>query len=125
MNPSHKPSPPPLPSIDLQIDEAYQKAAPTSHAACSGAGDPRAEHVDDAEVSIVVTGDELLHQLNLEYRGIDAPTDVLSFSAQEELGESETAFVTAPEAEAYLGDVIISYPMAARQAEAAGPLRGQ
>lgn len=120
MNPSHKPSPPPSLSIDLQIDEAYQNAAPTSMLLAAVQATLAREHVADAEVSIVVTGDELLHQLNLQYRGIDAPTDVLSFSAQEELGESHTAFVTAPEAEGYLGDVIISYPMAAHQAEVAG-----
>ena len=62
----------------------------------------------------------MLRQLNLEYRGIDAPTDVLSFSAQEDLDEPGAAFVTAPEAEAYLGDIIISFPMAASQAETAG-----
>jgi probable rRNA maturation factor len=61
-----------------------------------------------------------LHQLNLEYRGIDTPTDVLAFSAREDLREPGVVFVVAPEAEAYLGDVIISYPRATRQAEVAG-----
>lgn len=72
------------------------------------------------EMSLVIAGDEMLRQLNRDYRGIDAATDVLSFSSQEESDEAEGAFVQSPEAEAYLGDVIISYPTAARQAESAG-----
>jgi probable rRNA maturation factor len=120
MTSSQKSSPSPSPSIDLQIDEAYQDVAPTIMLLAAVQATLAREKASHAEVAIVVTGDELLHQLNLEYRGIDAPTDVLSFSAQEELGETATAFVTAPEAEAYLGDVILSYPMASRQAQAAG-----
>jgi probable rRNA maturation factor len=48
--------------------------------------------------------------------GIDAPTDVLSFSAQEDGGP----FVAAPEAGGYLGDVILSYPRAVEQARERG-----
>jgi probable rRNA maturation factor len=44
--------------------------------------------------------------------GIDAPTDVLAFSAQEET----EIFVVAPETVEYLGDVIVSYPRAVAQA---------
>ena len=33
----------------------------------------------EAEVSLLLTSDEEIHRLNLEYRGIDRPTDVLSF----------------------------------------------
>ncbi len=120
MNPSRKPNPPQLPNIDVQIDEAYQDLVPTTMVLGAVQAALTREQAGDAEVAIVVTGDQLLHQLNREYRGIDAPTDVLSFSAREELGEPEVAFVTAPEAEAYLGDVIISFPMAVRQADTAG-----
>jgi probable rRNA maturation factor len=73
----------------------------------------------DAEVTLVIANDDLLHQLNRDYRGIDAPTDVLSFGAQDETG-GEDVFVTAPEALNYLGDVIISFPTAERQAAAVG-----
>ena len=65
----------------------------------------------DADLSIVLTDDDQLHELNRNYLGIDAPTDVLSFPAS----------VTDPETGAcYLGDVIISIPRAAEQAKAAG-----
>ncbi len=66
---------------------------------------------DDLVLSIILTDDEQLRELNLDYLGIDAPTDVLSFPASE----------TDPETGArYLGDILISVPRAAEQAKAAG-----
>jgi len=62
-----------------------------------------------AEVSIVFVDDDYIRQLNLQYRGIDCPTDVLSFAIQE--GES----LAGPENELILGDVVISLPAAERQ----------
>ena len=67
----------------------------------------------DSDLSIVIEDDVYLHQLNLDFLKIDAPTDVLSFPA----GENE---VDPDTDQAYLGDVIISYPRAAEQASAAG-----
>lgn len=68
----------------------------------------------EAEVSLVFVNDSYIHDLNLRYRGVDSPTDVLSFSMLE--GES------LPEAgdELLLGDVVISLPAARRQAAAYG-----
>ena len=63
-----------------------------------------------ADLTIMLGDDPQLHQLNLEYLGIDAPTDVLSFPANE----------TDPETgDVYLGDIIISVPRAKLQAAAA------
>ncbi len=65
----------------------------------------------DADMTIVLTDDAQLHELNREYLGVDAPTDVLSFPASE----------TDPETGApYLGDILISIPRATEQAQAAG-----
>jgi probable rRNA maturation factor len=64
------------------------------------------------ELALVLTDDQSIQELNRDFLGEDAPTDVLSFSALEEAGP----FVTAPEAGVYLGDVIISYPRAVQQA---------
>jgi probable rRNA maturation factor len=68
------------------------------------------------EVAVVLTDDESIQELNRDFLGEDMPTDVLSFSAQEDVGP----FVAAPEAGGYLGDVIISYPRAVQQAREQG-----
>jgi probable rRNA maturation factor len=67
-----------------------------------------------AELSLYVTGDERIRQFNRDYRATDAPTDVLSF------GGDVPDFVGGPESSTYLGDVLISYPRAKAQAQAAG-----
>ena len=38
---------------------------------------------DDCEVSVLLTDNEGIHELNRDYRGVDRPTDVLSFPANE------------------------------------------
>ncbi len=68
------------------------------------------------EVTLVLTDDEGIRALNRDFLGLDAPTDVLSFGAQEDSGP----FVAAPEMGGYLGDVIVSYPRAVAQAEEHG-----
>ena len=65
----------------------------------------------NADMTIVLTDDAQLHELNREYLGIDAPTDVLSFPASESDPETGTP---------YLGDILISIPRAAGQAQSAG-----
>ena len=67
----------------------------------------------EAEVilSIILTDDGQLRELNRDYLGIDAPTDVLSFPASESDPETGAR---------YLGDILISIPRAAEQAQAAG-----
>lgn len=71
----------------------------------------------DSELTIVLTDDARLKELNRHYLGIDAPTDVLSFPASE----------TDPETGArYIGDILISIPRAKSQATAAGhPLESE
>ena len=71
----------------------------------------------EAELTIVLTDDTRLRELNRDYLGMDAPTDVLSFPASE----------TDPETGAhYLGDILVSVARARAQAEAAGhPLESE
>jgi probable rRNA maturation factor len=71
------------------------------------------------EVSVLVTDDAMLHQLNRDYRNVDAPTDVLSFADDEE-GDSTTAFVRPPDVPRYLGDLAISYERVIAQADEYG-----
>jgi probable rRNA maturation factor len=63
---------------------------------------------EDADLSIVIAGNKKIRQLNLEFRGIDAPTDVLSFPDDE---------VDPDTGKRYLGDIVISFPYAQKQAE--------
>jgi probable rRNA maturation factor len=70
-----------------------------------------AEVEPQAELSLVLSNDERLQELNRQFLDIDEPTDVLSFPSDETNPET-----TAP----YLGDVIISYERANAQAQAAG-----
>jgi len=75
----------------------------------------------DAELSLVITGQERVQQLNRDYLGRDRPTDVLAFSMLAGLpaeGEaSAPPFVAPPDGVVHLGEVIISYPQAVIQAE--------
>ena len=73
-----------------------------------------------AGLTIVITDNEAVQTLNRDYRGVDAPTDVLSFAAQEG-AETEPVLADLPpelvaEMGNYLGDVLIAYPYAAHQA---------
>ena len=63
----------------------------------------------EGEICIELTNDETIHALNRDYRGVDRPTDVLSFPSFE--GE---ALISAPDG--HLGDIMISVDTAARQA---------
>lgn len=65
------------------------------------------------EVSLVLVDDDYIQELNRDYRGIDRPTDVLSFA----LNEGEEPDVIDGPQESLLGDIIISLPTALRQAE--------
>jgi len=74
-----------------------------------------AEGVGTVELSVTVTDDETVRSLNREYAGEDAVTDVLSFSQRE--GEE---FAAAAGRIPPLGEVIIAYPQALRQAREHG-----
>ena len=70
------------------------------------------------ELSLVITGQERIRQLNLSYLGKDEPTDVLAFAMLSGQTEDEVVpFVTPPDGIKHLGEVIISYPQAVSQAK--------
>ncbi|MNB87833.1 Endoribonuclease YbeY [compost metagenome] len=82
------------------------------------------EGVDDGEVDLTFVDNERIHELNREYRGIDRPTDVLSFALNES-GEDEPEIVYEVEDSSedipdMLGDIIISVTRAKEQAEEYG-----
>lgn len=59
-----------------------------------------------AEVHLVITGDERIHDLNRRFRDVDRSTDVLSFPDGDEL----------PSGRVLLGEIVISLDTARRQA---------
>jgi len=75
------------------------------------------------EVSLLITNDEDVHRLNKHYRKINRTTDVLAFALKEEKKAEENnsssppAFITPEDGIYRLGEVIISFPQALRQAE--------
>jgi probable rRNA maturation factor len=86
------------------------------------------------QVSLLVTDDATVRELNRVYRGLDEVTDVLSFSAthqghwegdeappsdgEDDSTEDFPAFVMPPDELPPLGEIIVSYPQTRRQAEA-------
>ncbi|TYQ24342.1 rRNA maturation RNase YbeY [Pseudanabaena sp. UWO311] len=69
------------------------------------------------ELSLAITDDLTIQKLNLQYRQLDCPTDVLSFAALEsdvpEIPSDDSDYIEPT----YLGDIIISQTTAIRQAE--------
>ena len=71
---------------------------------------------DFFEVYVTLVNDSQIHQMNLEHRGVDAPTDVLSFP----MGE-DGVYDIDPETGAYmLGDVVLNVSRIRQQAEEYG-----
>jgi probable rRNA maturation factor len=103
-----------MPDIVFQIDEPYnnqvepdliEKAVQTTL--------QRFPKIEAHTVALVITASETVRQLNHRYRGLDSPTDVLSFE--------NTPDPNFPDMDqGHLGDVIIAYPVAQAQARATG-----
>ena len=101
--------------IDIQIDEQFVDQIDESLIERSvGAVLANEGVTGEIEISVLVTDDTTLHQLNRDYRGVDAPTDVLSFGDDED-GDAPS-FVYAPDAPRYLGDLAISFERVLEQA---------
>jgi probable rRNA maturation factor len=90
---------------------------------------------ETGQVSLLITDDVAIRELNREFRGLDEVTDVLSFSPSHpghwegeaeapddrylRAGETvEPQFVLPPGEVPVLGDIVVSYPQAQRQAQA-------
>lgn len=67
-------------------------------------------HMDQNDLSVVITGDKRIRELNMQFRGLDEATDVLSFPSDSSVKDESR----------YLGDIVISLPRARVQARAAG-----
>lgn len=100
--------------INLQIADQVLNEVSVETAVLERAADQVLQQANagpQAEVTLVLSNEAQLHELNRQFLGVDAPTDVLAFPAGEVDPDSQAL---------YLGDVIISYPRAQAQAAAAG-----
>jgi len=97
--------------IIIHVDEEFEQFVPRDEIerAASTALDACLD--ERAALTVVVTGEEELHGLNAQHRGIDKPTDVLSFP---------TDYIDPDLDMKYVGDVLISFPTARSQAEEEG-----
>ena len=87
---------------DTKIEEVIQKV-------CDEVS--RVYGLEDDELSILLCDNKKIHELNNEYRGIDRPTDVLSFALNE--GDD---YEGSEEEHHLLGDMILSLERAHEQA---------
>lgn len=70
----------------------------------------------NCEVSVTIVDNDEIHSLNLKHRGIDRPTDVLSFP----LIDFEYENIPDDGSKIYLGDIVISIDKAEEQAKEYG-----
>lgn len=87
------------PDAEAVIQRAIAAAAAASHTEAS-----------DAELAVMLTDDEGIRTLNKDFRGIDKPTNVLSFPAPEIGGPADRS--PRP-----LGDIAIAYETVRREAD--------
>jgi probable rRNA maturation factor len=99
--------------IDVLIDSDHWKSAGNIRTLVRRAVAEAAstQSTSEAELAIVLTDDSAIRQLNRLWRGVDAPTNVLSFPAATKQAEDEPA---------HLGDIVLAYQTIAREARAEG-----
>ncbi len=103
--------------LDVQINPPFEGQADAVLIERAVAGVLAAEGViEPIELGVLVTDDAELHELNRTYRGVDSPTDVLSFGDDEDESAGSAAFVRPPGTPRYLGDLAISYERVTAQA---------
>ena len=68
---------------------------------------------EDYEISVTFVRSRTIHTINRDYRGIDRPTDVISFAIQDDLEDFE-------EENKDLGDIFINIDYARKQAKEYG-----
>ncbi len=82
----------------------------------------------EVQVNVLITDNDAIHEMNLENRGIDRPTDVLSFPLIEwevpgkcDFSENDEIVLCDPDSgELMLGDIVISLDKVKEQAEEYG-----
>ena len=101
------------PPIDIQIASPLWRAQPKAEQTVRDAVTAAAAFASaDGEVSVLLTDDAAIRLLNRDWRGIDKPTNVLSFPALPPTGPSGP-----DDAPRMLGDIAIAYQTTRREAD--------
>ena len=101
--------------VSVLFDEGFEGSLPEAWLSEVARGTLAAEGKTDVELGILITSQEIIQELNRRYLKEDHPTDVLSF-AMLESEEGEEPFPCPEDGVQHLGEVIISFPQAERQA---------
>jgi probable rRNA maturation factor len=97
-------------NIAIAMDKSWLESVALRVLAVEGIG-------SSTEMGLLITDSRTVRRLNRIYRSEDDSTDVLSFqTTSDTTGDSELSFVSAPDGIRHLGEVIISYPQAIKQA---------
>lgn len=99
-------------SIDIRVaDPRWEGIGDMDALAAHVLGLASAHVKQGGEIAVLLTDDVEMHALNKQWRGVDKPTDVLSFPSDQP---------KIPEQPQYLGDIAISYDIAVKDAESMG-----
>lgn len=105
----------PVPLIDVIVESPLWDAAPGADAAVRRAltetAVATAENFKDRTLAVLLTDDAAMRRLNAQWRGIDKPTNVLSFPPAPDASRQPVKS---------LGDIAIAYETAAREADEEG-----
>ncbi|RDV03944.1 rRNA maturation RNase YbeY [Undibacter mobilis] len=95
-------------TADIVIESDLWAAEPRAEATVGAAISAAAAHsTRGGEVSILLSDDSAVRDLNRQFRGLDKPTNVLSFPAAD-----------TPATQGHLGDIVIAYETLRRECEA-------
>src|SRR5579884_3785414 len=76
------------------------------------------------EIGINIVGSRKIHEYNKKYRGIDSPTDILTFALEDATSSLQhiprIGFVASPDNVLRLGDILLSYPQVVEDASLDG-----
>ena len=117
--------------IAIAIQDPFKESVPRSWLRGVAAGAVKKLGLGEpCQLSLVITDDDTVRQLNRDYRGADQTTDVLSFSTTHQghwqgdgladgptSGDEDAGFVYPEDEPRPIGEVIISYPQMVRQAK--------
>lgn len=94
--------------VDIEVeDETWRSVGQSLESSVKAAVELALAAEDGGAVTVLLTSNEVVQDLNREFRGKDSPTNVLSFPA-------------APTARPHLGDIALAYGVCADEARVQG-----